>query len=63
MGSATERQRYNVTPSLIGWTHVWNDPWTHICKRGPRNSFSQQSKPKINIKTIEIEKVVSPIFG
>ena len=22
MGSATERRRYNVTPSLIGWTHA-----------------------------------------
>ena len=22
------RRRYNVTPSLIGWVHTQNDPWT-----------------------------------
>ena len=26
MGSANERRRYYVTPSLIGWTHTQNDP-------------------------------------
>ena len=27
MGSANERRRYIVTSSLIGWTHIQNDPW------------------------------------
>ena len=27
MGSVNERRRYIVTSSLIGWTHVQNDPW------------------------------------
>ena len=26
-GSANERQHYNITLSLIGWTHTQNDPW------------------------------------
>ena len=26
MGLANERRRYNVTSSLIGWTHIQNDP-------------------------------------
>ena len=29
MCPANERQRYNVTSSLIGWTHSQNDPWGH----------------------------------
>ena len=29
MNPATERQRYIVTSSLIGWAHAQNDPW-HI---------------------------------
>ena len=31
MGSANERRRYNVTSSLIGWSHTNNDPglWCH----------------------------------
>ena len=29
MGSANERQRYNVTPSLISWAHTQNDPWKY----------------------------------
>ena len=29
MGSANESQRYNVTSSLIGWTHTQNEIW--IC--------------------------------
>ena len=27
MGSANERMRYYVTPSLIGGAHTQNDPW------------------------------------
>ena len=27
MGSANERQHYNVTSSLIGWVHTQNDPY------------------------------------
>ena len=27
MGSANDRQRYNVKLSLTGWTHTQNDPW------------------------------------
>ena len=27
MGLANERRRYIVTPSLIGWAHIQNDPW------------------------------------
>ena len=27
MGSANERRRYYVTPSIIGWAHTQNDPW------------------------------------
>ena len=28
MYTANERWRYNVTPSLIGWAHTRNDPWS-----------------------------------
>ena len=28
MCPGNERWRYNVTPSLIGWAHTQNDPWT-----------------------------------
>ena len=27
MCPANERQCYNVTSSLIGWAHIWNNPW------------------------------------
>ena len=30
MGSANERRRYYVTPSLIGRAHAQNDPWYAI---------------------------------
>ena len=26
MDSASQRRRYNVTSSLIGWAHIQNDP-------------------------------------
>ena len=26
---ANERRRYKVTPSLIGWTHTYSQPWKH----------------------------------
>ena len=28
MCPANERRRYNVTPSLNGWAHTQNDPWS-----------------------------------
>ena len=31
MPPANERQRYNVTSSLIGWAHAQNYPFTIIC--------------------------------
>ena len=30
LGSANERRRYAVMPSLIGWSHTQNDPWACI---------------------------------
>ena len=30
MGSANERRRYIVTPSLIGSDHTQNDPWVVV---------------------------------
>ena len=30
MGPTNERQRYNVTSTLIGWDHTKNDPWARI---------------------------------
>ena len=55
MGSANERQCYNVTSSLIGWAHTWNDYYigarastatimteygSHISSDGLLSSFS-----------------------
>ena len=37
VGSANERRRYNVTLSLIGWTHAQNDPWGIILGVGSAN--------------------------
>ena len=31
MCPANERRCYNVTSSLIGWTHTQNDPWIQVC--------------------------------
>ena len=42
MGSAIERRRYKVTPSLIGRAHTQNDPWICIvCVHVPLVSVSQ----------------------
>ena len=39
MGSANERRRYYVTPSLIGWTHTQNDPCIQLQMRLYWNVF------------------------
>ena len=33
MHPASERRRYNVTPSLIDWAHIQNDPWIGLSDR------------------------------
>ena len=43
MSPANERQRYNVTSSLIDWAHVHNDPWESVF---PRSTYVELTLSK-----------------
>ena len=54
MGSASERRRYNVKSSPIGWTYTLNDPCLILPK--PHN-FTEQFFPKWMFGTPETSKL------
>ena len=43
MGSANERRRYYVTPSLIGRAHTQNDSWSLVFSRKPASPTQHPS--------------------
>ena len=58
MCPANERQRYNVTPSLIGWVHSQNDPWIPSGISASWASYMDCNSFKIHCKELVRRKFI-----